>query len=54
MDHAVCWYSATFTIWTDRYVQARQISENIDSFIFSSLLKQQQNQVKNIQIKGMW
>jgi 23S rRNA maturation mini-RNase III len=41
-----------FTIWSHCYIQTRQISQDMDNFILSILLKQQQNNLKINQTKG--
>jgi hypothetical protein len=40
MDHAVSGYTARFTIWSHRYIQTRQINQDMENFMFAILLKQ--------------
>jgi hypothetical protein len=54
MVHTVSRYMVRFTIWSHCYIQMRQIGQDVNNFIFSILLKQQQNSFKTNQTKGVW
>jgi hypothetical protein len=54
MVHTVFGFTAKFTVWSHYYIQTRQICLYMDSFIFSILLKQQQNGLKTNQTEGVW
>jgi hypothetical protein len=47
-------YMARFTIWTLRYIHSRQVSQEMDNFTFSVLLKEQQNGFETKQTRGVW
>jgi hypothetical protein len=53
MTHTVQEYKARFTIWSHSYIQTRQTSQDMESFIFAILLKQQQNALKTNQTRGI-
>jgi hypothetical protein len=54
MVHTVSGYTATFTITSHRHIQMRQISQDMDNFISSILLKQQQKNLKTNQIRDVY
>jgi hypothetical protein len=53
MVHTVSEYTARVTILSRHYVEARQIIEVVDNLILSILLRQQQNDLKANQTKGV-
>jgi hypothetical protein len=54
MVHTVSRYMARFTIWPHCCIQMRHMHQDMDNFIFSVLLKQQQNSLKTNQTKSAW
>jgi hypothetical protein len=52
MAHAGSGYTAGFTVWSHRCIQTRQVSQDMDSFMFSILMKQQQNGLKTNHTEG--
>jgi hypothetical protein len=47
-------HTARFNIWTERYIQMGQISQDMDNFIFSILLRKQQNDFERNQTRDAW
>jgi hypothetical protein len=54
MVRTVSGNTARFTIWSHRYIQTRQIGQDVDRPTFSVVLKQQQNGLNTDQAKGVW
>jgi hypothetical protein len=54
MAHTVSGYKTRFIIWSHRYIQTRQISQDVGHFICTILLYQQQNSLNDNQTKGVW
>jgi hypothetical protein len=46
-------YYYRIAIWFHRYIRTREVSQDMDNFIFYILVKQQQNSLKNNQTTGV-
>jgi hypothetical protein len=46
-------YEAKFIVWCHLHIKTKQISQDTEKFVFSVLLKQQQNGLETNQIDGL-
>jgi hypothetical protein len=53
MVHIITGYKYRLAIWFHRYIRTRQVSQDMDNFVFQILLKQQQNSLKTNKTTGV-